>query len=45
MEEAAQISEIESFIPLTLQPSVDGDNPLQRIILIGKCHPRKWNMN
>jgi intron-binding protein aquarius len=38
MEEAAQITEIESFIPLTLQHSKDGDNPLQRIVLIGDHH-------
>ena len=38
MEEAAQITEIGSFIPLTLQHPKDGDNPLQRIILIGDHH-------
>jgi len=38
MEEAAQITEIGSFIPLTLQNPKDGDNPLQRIILIGDHH-------
>lgn len=38
MEEAAQITEIESFIPLTLQRPKDDDNPLQRIILIGDHH-------
>ena len=32
MEEAAQITEIESFIPLTLQRPKNDDNPLQRII-------------
>lgn len=38
MEEAAQITEIESFIPLTLQRPKNDDNPLQRIILIGDHH-------
>lgn len=38
MEEAAQITEIESFIPLTLQRPKDDDNPLQRIVLIGDHH-------
>ena len=38
MEEAAQITEIESFIPLTLQRPKDADNPLQRIVLIGDHH-------
>ena len=38
MEEAAQITEIESFIPLTLQHPKDDDNPLQRIVLIGDHH-------
>ncbi|KIW08100.1 uncharacterized protein PV09_01038 [Verruconis gallopava] len=35
MEEAAQITEIESFIPLALQNSKDGNLPLQRVVLIG----------
>lgn len=35
MEEAAQITEIENFIPLALQNSKDGDIPLQRIVLCG----------
>jgi intron-binding protein aquarius len=35
MEESAQITEIEAFIPLTLQKSEKDDMPLQRIILIG----------
>ena len=38
MEEAAQLTEIETFIPLTLQRPNDTDNPLQRIILIGDHH-------
>jgi intron-binding protein aquarius len=38
MEEAAQITEIGSFIPLTLQRPKDDDNPLQRIVLIGDHH-------
>ena len=38
MEEAAQITEIESFIPLTLQRPQNNDNPLQRIVLIGDHH-------
>jgi intron-binding protein aquarius len=35
MEEAAQITEIENFIPMTLQKPVDGKLPLQRIVLCG----------
>lgn len=35
MEEAAQITEIENFIPLALQNSKDGELPLQRIVLCG----------
>ncbi|KAK6532207.1 hypothetical protein TWF281_006401 [Arthrobotrys megalospora] len=35
MEEAAQISEAETFIPLTLQNSSDGKSPIKRIILCG----------
>ncbi|KAK4692940.1 intron-binding protein aquarius, partial [Lecanoromycetidae sp. Uapishka_2] len=35
MEEAAQITEIENFIPLALQNSKDGKMPLQRIVLCG----------
>ena len=35
MEEAAQITEIENFIPLALQKPVDGKLPLQRIVLCG----------
>jgi intron-binding protein aquarius len=38
MEEAAQITEIESFIPLTLQRPQNDDNPLKRIVLIGDHH-------
>ncbi|KAH8732535.1 P-loop containing nucleoside triphosphate hydrolase protein [Phaeosphaeriaceae sp. PMI808] len=35
MEEAAQITEIENFIPLALQNPQDGELPLQRIVLCG----------
>ena len=35
MEEAAQITEIENFIPLALQNPKDGENPLQRVVLCG----------
>ena len=35
MEEAAQITEIENFIPLALQNPRDGKQPLQRIVLCG----------
>lgn len=35
MEEAAQITEIENFIPLALQEPEDGGLPLQRIVLCG----------
>ncbi|KAL7956568.1 P-loop containing nucleoside triphosphate hydrolase protein [Trichoderma compactum] len=35
MEEAAQITEIETFIPLAMQKPVDGKLPLQRIVLCG----------
>ena len=35
MEEAAQITEIENFIPFALQRPRDGDLPLQRIVLCG----------
>ncbi|KAK6357809.1 hypothetical protein TWF730_007168 [Orbilia blumenaviensis] len=35
MEEAAQISEAETFIPLTLQNSSNGGSPIKRIILCG----------
>ncbi|KGQ04586.1 Intron-binding protein aquarius [Beauveria bassiana D1-5] len=35
MEEAAQITEIETFIPLAMQRPVDGDVPLQRVVLCG----------
>eukprot|EP00795_Rhopilema_esculentum_P003100 gene3100-1391_t len=38
MEEAAQILEIETFIPLMLQNPEDGLNRLKRIILIGDHH-------
>ncbi|RKF57071.1 Intron-binding protein aquarius [Golovinomyces cichoracearum] len=35
MEEAAQITEIENFIPLALQTPKNGEMPLQRVILCG----------
>ncbi|KAI8086379.1 P-loop containing nucleoside triphosphate hydrolase protein [Halteromyces radiatus] len=35
MEEAAQILEVETFIPLLLQEPEDGENRLKRVILIG----------
>ena len=35
MEEAAQITEIENFIPLALQNPKQGELPLQRVILLG----------
>ncbi|KAF2738138.1 hypothetical protein EJ04DRAFT_486889 [Polyplosphaeria fusca] len=35
MEEAAQITEIENFIPLALQNPQHGELPLQRIVLCG----------
>ncbi|KAF2761210.1 P-loop containing nucleoside triphosphate hydrolase protein [Pseudovirgaria hyperparasitica] len=35
MEEAAQITEIENFIPLALQDPKDGELPLQRIVMCG----------
>ncbi|KAF1842034.1 uncharacterized protein K460DRAFT_379999 [Cucurbitaria berberidis CBS 394.84] len=35
MEEAAQITEIENFIPLALQDPRNGELPLQRIVLCG----------
>jgi intron-binding protein aquarius len=35
MEEAAQITEIENFIPLALQNPKDGEMPLQRVVLCG----------
>ena len=35
MEEAAQITEIENFIPLALQSPKNGELPLQRVILLG----------
>ena len=35
MEEAAQITEIENFIPLALQNPVEGELPLQRVVLCG----------
>lgn len=35
MEEAAQITEVESFIPMALQKPLGGKMPLQRVILCG----------
>ena len=35
MEEAAQVTEIENFIPLALQNPRDGEMKLQRVILVG----------
>jgi len=35
MEEAAQITEIENFLPLALQKPKDGQMPLQRVVLCG----------
>ena len=35
MEEAAQITEIENFIPLALQDPIEGEMPLQRVVLCG----------
>lgn len=35
MEEAAQITEIENFIPLALQKPRDGELPVQRVVLCG----------
>lgn len=38
IEEAAQILEVESFIPMLLQKSRDNTSRLKRIILIGDHH-------
>ncbi len=38
MEEAAQILEVETFIPLMLQKPVDGFSRLKRVVLIGDHH-------
>ncbi|KAI1854804.1 hypothetical protein JX266_000922 [Neoarthrinium moseri] len=35
MEEAAQITEVENFIPLAMQKPKDGQTPLQRVVLCG----------
>lgn len=35
MEEAAQITEIETFIPFAMQKPKDGDMPLKRVVLVG----------
>lgn len=38
MEEAAQILEVETFIPLMLQNTEDQYNRLKRVVLIGDHH-------
>lgn len=38
MEEAAQILEVETFVPLMLQNPQDGHNRLKRVIMIGDHH-------
>ena len=38
MEEAAQILEVETFIPLMLQQPQDGHSRLKRVIMIGDHH-------
>ncbi|KAI7884684.1 P-loop containing nucleoside triphosphate hydrolase protein [Lichtheimia hyalospora FSU 10163] len=38
MEEAAQILEVETFIPMLLQRSDEGESRLKRVILIGDHH-------
>lgn len=35
MEEAAQVTEIETFIPLAMQKPVNGKMPLQRVVMCG----------
>ncbi|KAG6005876.1 hypothetical protein E4U43_000530 [Claviceps pusilla] len=35
MEEAAQITEVETFMPLAMQKPVDRDMPLKRVVLCG----------
>ncbi|KAF7559329.1 hypothetical protein G7046_g4827 [Stylonectria norvegica] len=35
MEEAAQITEIETFMPLAMQTAKNGEMPLQRVVLVG----------
>lgn len=35
MEEAAQITEVETFMPLAMQKPVNGQMPLQRVVLCG----------
>ncbi|KAK9361061.1 hypothetical protein V1504DRAFT_452663 [Lipomyces starkeyi] len=35
VEEAAQLTEVDSFIPLALQSTASGENALERVILIG----------
>lgn len=42
MEEAAQILEVETFIPLMLQTPEDGYNRLKRVVLIGDHHQVGW---
>ena len=41
MEEAAQILEVETFIPLMLQQPQDGHSRLKRVIMIGDHHQVK----
>lgn len=38
MEEAAQILEVETFIPMLLQEPLDGRSRLKRVVLIGDHH-------
>ena len=38
MEEAAQILEVETFIPMMLQKPEDGYSRLKRVVLIGDHH-------
>ena len=43
MEEAAQILEVETFIPMMLQKPEDGYSRLKRVVLIGDHHQvRGW---
>ncbi|KAI9167360.1 RNA helicase aquarius [Paramyrothecium foliicola] len=35
MEEAAQITEVETFLPMALQKPVNGQMPLQRVVMCG----------
>ncbi|KDD73989.1 hypothetical protein H632_c1673p0, partial [Helicosporidium sp. ATCC 50920] len=38
MEEAAQVTEVETFVPLLLQRSRDGRHRLKRVVLLGDHH-------